>query len=691
MLLTSLFSKNSPVVRARWRVAIPLAALVLVGSSSAYLLVRDVGRGRELKSIKSELAAVREGTRAESIDKAIINESFLAKARLTGGVYLTAQLTDGSLASATVLAASVTNGQLAPNATIQYPDGTTSRVTITMDGLIRGWQLGNGSVTTAKIIDSAVTVVKLAKGAVTEVKILNGAVKSKKIASGQIKAQHLASGSVVTAKIKNGAITGPKIANNSITAGKIANRSLSTDKFIDQSITDDQLMNGAVGSDQLADGSVTTRKLADGSVTTPKIADNAVTAAKVANLSITAAKIATGTITATQIASDGGVVKSIVGNSIVAVTNNNNGSYSIALTTSCSEGQILKFSGGAWQCAADADTGYFTPQDILRYPSVGTQQTDWWDNGTDTNFRHATEPNYLLYLGAGQSGVVRNVWMTGTVNFTNWTSVDDYELRIYIGAGDIANVANPPAAYLTTTIPLGIMLGAVYDSSRTANQPVETSVLDYARSSVASPLINTPTLSLNLPIPFENGVLIQVWKRSTNTVDLTLSKYHWVSYEVGATTFPYQTWRLKAQTLRDSLQETDQNVEFFNVASKPGMLAGIFSSTRSVGDVAGWMDYNEANWTFYPDGASQPVWQTSGAEDLFGINPFYYAGGEITKHDWGTTQLASGAVEGYRLFIKDPLIWQNGIRGVFPNGFFNAGYEGNLLDVNFLTLYYAEK
>ncbi|MFH0829249.1 MAG: DUF2961 domain-containing protein [Candidatus Kerfeldbacteria bacterium] len=657
-----------------------IAVFVLV---SGYVYVKYTDLQRQVSFIGERSLFQVSGVSSDTIDHVILNRDSVMDATLAGKVYLTTQLANGSIASAVVTAATVTNGALSPNATIQYPDGTTAKVRITSNDIIYGWRLAKNSVTTVKLIDAAVTTVKLKNGAVTEVKILNGVIKSNKIANGQIKAVHLQSDSIITAKIANHAVTEAKIETAAVTGSKIADSAITGEKILDGSITGTKLADGAVSGGTISNQSVTTDKIADGAVTGEKIADGAVTTNKIANLSLTAAKIATGTITATQIASDGSVVKSIVGNSIVQVTNNNNGSYSIALTTSCDDQQILKYMSGSWQCADDQ--GYFTPQDIYRFPYVGPQKTDWWDNYPSTV--HPTTPNYLLYLGEGKSGVVRNIWSVGsTIGFSDWTDVDDYELRIYVGAGNIADTANPPTQYLTAQIPLGMLMGGVYDTTKTPGQVYQTAVMDYSGGSNIA-------LTLSLPIPFENGILIQYWNRTGTPQPVTgLSNYHWVSYEEGTSSFPYQSWRLKAATLRNTMNYNDPESTFLNVSSKPGMLVGIFASFKPTGDQTNQPDPYEGNWRFYTDGSGDPVWQTSGGEDILGLNPFYFSAGEIATQNWGTTYWDGvSKSESYRLFVQDPIIWQNGIRGALQNGLYNAGSSDPMFEANILTLYYAEK
>ena len=87
----------------------------------------------------------------------------------------------------------------------------------------------------------------------------------------------------------------------------------------------------------LADLGVTTPKLANLAVSTPKLVDGAVTSAKIADGGIATADLAGGAVTSAVIA-DGTVALADLGQ---------NG---------CTPGQILKWNGAAWACAADVDT-----------------------------------------------------------------------------------------------------------------------------------------------------------------------------------------------------------------------------------------------------------------------------------------------------------------------------------------------
>ncbi|GEM_PF-2783063 len=64
-------------------------------------------------------------------------------------------------------------------------------------------------------------------------------------------------------------------------------------------------------------------------------------------------------VTGDKVASDGSVVKSVTGDNTIEVTNQNNGNYRLALKTSCSNNQILKWNSttSRWTCADDSGGG----------------------------------------------------------------------------------------------------------------------------------------------------------------------------------------------------------------------------------------------------------------------------------------------------------------------------------------------
>jgi hypothetical protein len=150
----------------------------------------------------------------------------------------------------------------------------------------------DGSVSTAKINNSAVT---------TE-KISNGAVSTEKISDGAVSTEKLGDTAVSTAKINDGAVTTDKIADNGVTTSKIAEGAVTSSKLDSDAVNTTNIVGLAVTSEKIADDAVTTAKILDSNVTTAKINDGAVEEAKIATGAVTKLKIADGSVTSAKIA-----------------------------------------------------------------------------------------------------------------------------------------------------------------------------------------------------------------------------------------------------------------------------------------------------------------------------------------------------------------------------------------------------
>ena len=112
---------------------------------------------------------------------------------------------------------------------------------------IKAVDLGDNSVTDAKIADGAVTTGKIAADAVTAAKIVDGAVTTGKIADGAVTDAKIADNAVTTGKIAVGAVTDAKIAAGAVTDAKIVDGAVTTGKIADGAVTDAKIAAGAVG------------------------------------------------------------------------------------------------------------------------------------------------------------------------------------------------------------------------------------------------------------------------------------------------------------------------------------------------------------------------------------------------------------------------------------------------------------
>ena len=123
-------------------------------------------------------------------------------------------------------------------------------------------------------------------------------------------------------------------ANGAIGTANLANASVTNAKLDQGAVDTSNIANGAVGTTEIQDGAVTTPKIAGGAVTTAKISDGAVTDAKLAQSGGVLSEVADLKSAITQL--DDIVVGDpvadfsvILSNNNAAVTNNNDGTYSI--------------------------------------------------------------------------------------------------------------------------------------------------------------------------------------------------------------------------------------------------------------------------------------------------------------------------------------------------------------------------
>lgn len=239
--------------------------------------------------------------------------SVLKDVEFENDVFVTVELADGSVTSAKILDGAVTADKLSEDAKLLLREGSSYELTLG-EAAVTAVHVATGAVTTGKILDAAVTTAKLADGSIVNVKILDGVVTSSKLKDGSITAADMATGSVVALDLADGAVTTEKLAE------------------------------GAVTSDAIAEDAVTSEKVASAAVGTIAISD----------LSVTAAKIATGTLTGDQFSGD--IAKSISGSSVFEVTDNEDGTYSIVLQTSCTDAQVLAWNAttSTWTCSTQS-------------------------------------------------------------------------------------------------------------------------------------------------------------------------------------------------------------------------------------------------------------------------------------------------------------------------------------------------
>lgn len=104
------------------------------------------------------------------------------------------------------------------------------------------------------------------------------------LADGSVTEAKLADSAVTANKIQTGAVTNSKLATGAVTAVKIQDDSVITSKILDLNVTTGKINDLAVTTAKIADLNVTTGKINDLAVTTGKVADDAITYAKIQNM-----------------------------------------------------------------------------------------------------------------------------------------------------------------------------------------------------------------------------------------------------------------------------------------------------------------------------------------------------------------------------------------------------------------------
>lgn len=183
--------------------------------------------------------------------------------------------------------------------------------------------------------------------------------------------------SITSAMIVDGTVAHADLAGNSVYSGNIK----------DGQVTHADLAGNSVYTNNIKDGNVTHNDLANNSVYSNNIKDGQVGTADLATNAVTTAKIANGAVTRVKLAADG-----------------------------CSNGQILKLSGGAWGCASDVRG--LSGSGSTNYLPVWTGSTSLGNSAISENGSTVT----LHSRGLTASGVVR---ADGGFNVDGHTVIDN--------------------------------------------------------------------------------------------------------------------------------------------------------------------------------------------------------------------------------------------------------------------------
>jgi len=316
-------------------------------------------------------------------------------------------------------------------------------------GAVGSDEIADLSVASGDIADNAVTSGKLANVSVTFGKIAFDAVVSNNIVDGEINSNDIADGSLSSIDITNGgllfedigqngchtgqvmkwAVSGwscsddgtsgaaggdlagnypaPEIAPFAVNGGKIATDSITSDKILDGSILSSDIGIGQVGSANIADGQVNTADIQDGTITSLDILDGGILSGDIGIGAVGSANIADDTINTADIQDNTIQTFDILDGTIL---------FSDIAGNGCISGQIMKWNGTSWSCAAD-DTasggigGSGSTNFLAKFTPDGTAigNSLLYDNGTNVGIGTSSPfapANLHVSAGSGSDAFV---------------------------------------------------------------------------------------------------------------------------------------------------------------------------------------------------------------------------------------------------------------------------------------------
>lgn len=302
-------------------------------------------------------------------------------------------------------------------------------------------------------------------------------------------------------------------------------------------------------------------------------------------------------------------------------------------------------------------------------------------NLTTSTSYHGANPGSWLNLGAGSSGMVRQMEFTSWPGSNNFrVLMTNYFLRVYVDAGTITNLASAPAQNMVINAPLAVLLGDKYrpwvPSFIQATGSRYVGCNEFWDSTNGNGAF---TFNLTLPMPFTNGILVGLFDASFNS--LSPYGYSYVSYELGPLPADLRSWRLRTGLASGSYGDSN-NITFLNTTNA-GELVSIYTSLRHLNDNRAFL---EGIWFIQSDGVQAPL-GCAGGEDMFN-NGYYFLFGPQVSYNYGTIHLETPfAVEAYRHFSgADAFYWRNNATAFFQTSL----TVGTPLEADILCFYYSK-
>ena len=170
-----------------------------------------------------------------------------------------------------------------------------------LGNVVGSGQLGDQSVDTPQLVDTAVIEQKLADASVGSGKLVDASVIEQKLADASVGSGKLVDESVIEQKLADAAVTSAKLVNGSVLEQKLDDLSVSETKIQDNSISTPKVQADAITASEIFANTITAAEIASDTITANEINVNTITAGEIASRTITALEIDVGTITSNEI------------------------------------------------------------------------------------------------------------------------------------------------------------------------------------------------------------------------------------------------------------------------------------------------------------------------------------------------------------------------------------------------------
>lgn len=170
-----------------------------------------------------------------------------------------------------------------------------------------------------------------------------------------------------------------------------------------------------------------------------------------------------------------------------------------------------------------------------------------------------------------------------------------------------------------------------------------------------------------LDIPFQNYMRVEIVNETPNEA---VAFYSMASYTLGDQVGPLSSFRIKSVSVdADKFEKVE-----VGTFEGSGQLESIFLAFEGATNDYGAM---EGNVEIYVDGEAHPRWKSPGGEDAFNGGWYRVPVGGYPAGRAGDTAGTGMAVQWYRFFTNDPIMFSTSLRVVFANGQQGQGFIGS--------------